>query len=445
MKMEMVEYDPETISKPKKRPVKPVNESCKRSNSPAAVPVICHTPMIRDSNERTVELKESFSSKPSSSSELTTPCVNHVRAVYPTPLKQQPVVICSTANELIQTQPYVWFKKPFGSNLDYRILDFNRMPGSHYYVVIEIPVNDGVICGTSLTLTNLCKNIVKLEMQDNILTLNTYQGSHIFERNSTEETFDVKVVSHIGHLTSQIIMESLTELHWQKIRDMIIAGSFFQQIISFEDLTPGEKDTEDEIVYKQLAVSCTSSYYFKKVTAGIEALVVFQELCIEDQLIILKEGAFAAGFLFFTHNFVKDDNSFVLNSVLGDSLLMCLHLDSKKEEFNGEVYHIFKTFLADFPDFLRLDIIVVTILSLLIIFEDEPGLSGESEVRKERCLYEELLDKYFDAKLKIGCWQLHKSILWNHMNQAMEYVVQAKKIYIAHLKQVYDRDSQYNK
>ena len=444
MKTEMVEYDPESISKSSKRSMKS-DGSCKRSNSPAAIPVICSTPMILDSNERIVQQEESPDSEPSNSSELTTLYVNHVKAAYPTPLKQQPVVICSTANELIQTQPYVWFKKPFGSNLDYRVLDFNRIPGSYYYVVIEIPVNDGVICGTSLTLTDLCKNSVKLEMQDSNLTLNTYQGSHIFERSSNEEIFDVKVASHIGHLTSQITMESLTEHHWQKMRDMIIAGSFFQQIMSFEDLTTGEKDTEDKFVYKKLAVSCTSSYYFKKVTAGIEALSLFQELCIEDQLIILKEGAFAAGFLFFTHNFVKDDNSFVLNSVLGDSLLMCLHLDSKKEEFNGEVYHVFKTFLADFPDFLRLDIIVITMLSLLIIFEDEPGLSGESEVQKERCLYEELLDKYFDAKLKIGYWQLDKSNLWNHINQAMEYVVHAKKIYIAHLKHVYDRDSQYNK
>ena len=330
------------------------------------------------------------------------------------------------------TNEFVYFKRPIGTNIQFTLINVNVRTGCFYSATIEVPVKNGTILGTELSFNNL---FVKQDTQawNNgwILYVSSIQGSHTFHHASSclQTSFDVRVTSHRGCKVSFMIMELLTEEHWKRLSEVASAAKFFQESLGIQELPSVDIAAHDDsVLLKRLLLFASNDNWGKQITGGIESLELFRNLCFEDQLIILKESYFTVRALSFTHTFIKEENSFVLNSPLGEYLLLCFHINTRKAECN-KMYDMYTTFLNEFYDFLRKDCIVITIMCILFVYDEYSGMTCDWLIKKERKLYTELLQKYIDAKIKSGQWSLNSFEIWDHIWRIKKQLLSWRPVY----------------
>ena len=337
----------------------------------------------------------------------------------------------------LDASQFLWFKKPLGSNIQYKVLGIDRIPGIQYFARIEMPINDGFVCGTSICFTDLFQDELQpLSVIDHVHpTLASHFSRHVFQvipDSFSDDVFNVNVICQNDRLFSSSVMTMVSELHWKRIVDMTKASRYFLNVLSTHNLS-----TNDSLNLGRMAIAASSEHLWKTINRGIESLEAYQEVSMEDQLIVLKEAVFSVGLLSFSHHFVKNDNSFVFTSSLGLHLLFCIPLDSKMKEFNGRLHEMYIIFLTGFPDYLRQDLVIITILSLLCIYSNESGLNCASVFERERRLHLEILDKYIDGKINTNQWLMDKEDIMNDVDKTIELIVKCKAIYFECINTLY--------
>ena len=114
--------------------------------------------------------------------------------------------------------------------------------------------------------------------------------------------------------------------------------------------------------------------FSRHITAGIEQVDVFKDLSLEDQLIVLKEGLVPVAYLGCLHGIIRQHNAFVFFA-LEDEISLCVHFSGIDEELNHGMFEVYMEGYHTFYDFLRLDFFIVSVMCLLNVFSDYPGLS----------------------------------------------------------------------
>ena len=341
------------------------------------------------------------------------------------------------------TNQFVYFKRPIGSNLEFNVVNINMKPGCFYSASIEVSVKHGTILGTELLFNKLfAKQDTQAWNNDWILYVASIQGTHTFHLTGSLQTpSDVRVTSHRGCKVSFMTMESLTEEHWKRLSEVASAAKFFQESLGIQELPSVDIVAPDDSVrLKRLLLFASNDHGGKQITAGIESLNLFRNLCFEDQLIILKESYFTIRTLSFTHTFIKEEKSFVLNSPLGEYLLLCFHINPRKGTRKIEcnkMYDMYTKFLDEFYDFLRKDCVVITILCILFVYDEYPGMTCDWLIKRESKLYTELLQKYIDAKIKSGQWSSTNHQIWDHIWRIKRQLLSWKSVYDQYARSLY--------
>lgn len=149
----------------------------------------------------------------------------------------------------------------------------------------------------------------------------------------------------------------------------------------------------------------------------------------EDQDILRKESMVEVGGIQSAHTFDRQEGCFV-HYALQNQVLVCAHVDQYKLNATYEVVHEPTVrLMADFHDFVRKDVLITSIVSVLFLFQERSGISCHDVVREERALYLMLLQKYISAKCKAGDWILPPDVVWDHIHEKMDHMSKYKEAF----------------
>ena len=305
-------------------------------------------------------------------------------------------------------------------SLQYHIIDVTAIPGRRYEVVIE--VSDALI-DSLVSCTKYLKalNDVKQQsiLQPSVVRLETRFGRYICSKINNSMNYDVDVCLPSGQ--DFIVLKCLTDDHWYRLTQMAPLSCLFSRFLCASCRVNPNSVSKDGL--QHLVVSTSYECYTKYATDPIGALVSQLGLCLEDEIIILKEALYPVGFLLITHSFFEEYQS-VLLSVLENKTFLALNITKwLKDDIEGqEMYDIYMTYARESFRFLREDFFVVIILCVFCIFEDRPGLSSTTLLAKERSFYCDLLDSYINAMILSGHWTVSRNLIWDNLNRMISII-----------------------
>ena len=346
-----------------------------------------------------------------------------------------------------------WLKKPEGSSVEYTLINMMMAPASDYFMSLD--VQDETL--KSFYFSDTIQS--SLDLPATALIMTSIQGCVVFHRHSQTHfqtyfethsgslpmpTIDVQVTSRNegNSLEKQVVMKSLTEEHWKRLQEMTKAYKFWESFMNVhvEDINP--TDNRKPGSHKRLFLSVTSHICSKNITQGIYSLEIIEGISLEDQVIVAKEAYFPLAALLYIHTFVRHENAFVLYSPETRHVLqMCIHIDSNRAHFSTELYDMLCRFLEVCYDFLRVDLVVMALLSLIAVYSEVPGLSCSKIFNKERSIYTELLDKYIDAKVESKQWLLSKNEIWDHIAKLMAHLPMSKPAHVNFFRRKHEAES----
>ena len=333
-----------------------------------------------------------------------------------------------------QNSRSLWLKKPAGSSIEYTLIDVMMTPGTNYFMTVDVQ-NEAL---TSFDFSDTAQS--SLDLPATALIMTSIQGCNVFHKQSDSSVFDVQVIcqnqgnSPAKQIVKQIVMKSLTKRHWKRLQEMTKAYKFWEffMTIHVPDVNPTDSSR------KRLFLSAATDICSKNITLGIYSLEIIQGICLEDQVIVAKEAYFALGVLLYIHTYVRHENACVIYSPETRNVLqMCIHIDSNRAHFSTELYDMYRSFLEDCYDFLRVDSVVIALLSLLVVYNDIPGLSCSKLFEQERNVHIELLDMYIDAKVESKEWNLSKKEIWDHIARFVTLLGMAKPVRVKFAREQY--------
>ena len=319
---------------------------------------------------------------------------------------------------------FLWLKSSPGSNIHFSIKHIQSFARHSWNIVIELPVKEGFVSGTSYSINQMMNQKTKKLLADSsnaFLCFDTcFTEQVLFQKQSLQEPFNVQVSSS-KNASFFLIMGSMREELWTALHQVTVAAGFFRDVSHIQHLWKHKAATTN-LDTVELTLASSLDFLIKGVTAGIEALDVIKEIDLEDQLIVLKETLIPVCFMLFYHTFNQQEKSFVF-PCLDDNLMFCVHeAVLMSHGFPSSLVGVFKRFLEETSDFLRQDFFVMCILCLLHVFDDTPGLSCGQVFHQQRHLYLELLEKYINANTESGRWTQSSAFVWNSVNKIMEIV-----------------------
>ena len=350
----------------------------------------------------------------------------------------------SLALPLIHYDPsrheYLRIRRSAASSLQYNFLNFIAViPCTRYDVVIEVPVKNGVICGTDILLDNLVnKNLSIQPNRSLMISRNSSQLQLHFPLRRCHYTFTRKTSSIEIQVSSSsredvVHMSCISDDHWYRIQQIISATEHFESVVSTSIIIPSNESssriTGDNLFSQQIILSQTSDAYTKQISNLIESFEAFHELDLLDQLIVLKEALFPIHFLLSTYCYFRETNC-ISYSTLGGHILYGYNISkwTRDNYFCGrEMIAVYESYLSEFLTFLREDYFFMKILCVLYIFRDWPGLSCTEVTERERKLLSEILDKYIDGMNAAGLWSTPKQLVWSNIERIFKHVFHYKQ------------------
>ena len=323
--------------------------------------------------------------------------------------------------------PYLRLRTPIDSKLKYRVVHFDLSPGTHFFLTFDIQVENTVSLLSQLTARETLSD-KHCNQLSTYLTLNTIAQDIVFRCEAESlslDLFDVQVTCHSKKSLQIMTLEGLTKCHWDRLSQVVTASKYWTSLLKIDSVFSESDD--DGSVYERVFISATPDHCAEQVTMGIESLQAVQDLCVEDQLIVVKEGYFTVGLFLYMNTFIRKDNCFALSSYVSrDLFALDVHLESNKTKYSNHLYETFVKFLSKLPNFLTEDFIFMAIVGILHLFQDDSALSSSCNFKKERCLFFELLDKYINAKIASGQWNTNNSSIWENIERIAECVKEVK-------------------
>ena len=257
------------------------------------------------------------------------------------------------------------------------------------------------------------------------LYLQTTNGLLTFHREASS-IFNVHVSTISKEESSIVIMESLNDKHWTRLKDIISFARILHQFTSVcHEVTANSYPLEGMIhdlnqprytciLYTTLDRGCDI------ISKAIESLSFFPKLNIEDQFIILKDSFFPINCLIFNHKYDDEVESYV-STALNGKLSYCYHKDRLKNysssQYSDKLDQFHSSFLEKFLVFLRTDFFLISILSIICVLQENSGLSCTKFLERERKYYCEILDAYIRAKVISNEWLSDVDVIWRNIHE----------------------------
>ena len=352
-------------------------------------------------------------------------CNELVPVWYSSPLASR--IICPR-------KPILWVKELWSTPiaeelLKFRVIDaFFEACGSFKSTIICLnPSSDAdQQFFQSLMIPSFDKNpTVTSDYDSTRLYLQTTNGLLTFDREASS-IFNIHVSIISKNESSIVIMESLNDDHWTRLKDIISFASILHQYTSVCHKITTNCYPLDQMIenLNQPGYTCTLYTSLDRgcniVSKAIESLSFFCNLSIEDQLIILKESFLPIGCLIFNYRYDDETESYVVTALNG-KFSYCYNKDGLKmhssNQYSGKLDHFYKFFLEKFLVFLRTDFFLISILSILCVLQENTGLSCRDLLETERKYYCEILDAYIRAKVISNEWTSDIDVIWRNIHE----------------------------
>ena len=276
------------------------------------------------------------------------------------------------------------------------------------------------------------------------LYLETNNRRVIFHRDSSS-IFNVHVSSVSENELSNIIMHSLTEDHWSRLQQVISFSKILYRYTCVEhDLKVIPYSPESLIQGHSHLTRYTCLLHTSLdrecniISKAIESLEFFPQLSIEDQFILLKDAFLPIGCLMFTHIYNEDIESYVFTALNG-MLSFCSYKDRlrayPKSQCSTDLNLLLNSILDQFLGFLREDYFVISILCIICILEEKPGLTSTDFLIYEGRLYSEILHAYINANVISYKWPCETDIIWQNIRQIFQKLARYQKLFIQFVKE----------
>ena len=250
--------------------------------------------------------------------------------------------------------------------------------------------------------------------------------------------FNVRVTTISKEESSIIIMESLNNNHWTRLKDIISFARILHRFTYVDHELTTNLYSFDQM-FHDLSRSIYSCILHTSVIRGcdiiskaIESLDFFPKLSIEDQFIILKDSFLPIDCLIFNHIYDDEVESYVSTAFDG-KLSYCCHKDGLKihcsNPYSGELDQFYTSFLEKFLVFLRTDFLFISILSILCVLQENSGLSCTDFLESERKYYCEILDAYIKAKIISNEWLSDVDVIWRNVHEIFYELSKYPKIF----------------
>ena len=256
--------------------------------------------------------------------------------------------------------------------------------------------------------------------------------------------FNVHVTSISKKESSIIIMESLNDDHWIRLKDLISFATIFHQFTHLDHEVTTNPYSSDQLFQNSNEPRYTCILYMSVdrgcdvVSRAIESLSFFSKLSIEDQFIILKDSFILICCLMYNHKYDNETESYVTTALNG-KLSYCIHKDRLKlqsaNEYAEKLDQFYNSFRDKFFEFLRTDFLLISILSILCVLQENPGLSCTDLLETERKYYCEILDAYIRAKVISNEWVLDVDVIWRNIHETFYQVSKYPTIFKQYAKE----------
>ena len=310
----------------------------------------------------------------------------------------------------------VWLTSPEDSHLHYQVISVSGIPCQVYEIVASLDISSEVI-QTLLDQDLGLDSVVKVYNNLTFLNLETCDGHQLFYRD-IQSISNVYVSIQSPECSSMMILENISDDHWTRLQEVALVSKFFRRIMLADYSLHKSHDSHKPLIF----IGCTGRKSCKFISDGIESLSIFHNLCLEDQIIVLKESFSLVILLLMSHTYDEKQESFVFSALKGN-LSFCICKNRFLSVSYGTAMHEFyNSFLNFFYDFLRNDFFVTIVLCILCVLEDRPGLSCTNVFEIERQIYAEILDSYIKGKITSQEWLLNRDTIWHHIHQIKHYV-----------------------
>ena len=370
--------------------------------------------------------------------------------VYPT--RDQDLMTTKDKQEEV-THEYVWLKKVENSHIDYKIVKTIYNPCVMQQTTIEVKVkDDGRIVGTDCRLQDVLsdndKNVVlKLDSSSPIVSFESLDGhmSYFYRLpdQQTQQVFDVVCFSSSSQKTS--VIQGMTDHSWELLLEILSAAKHFLKAGESDVTLASEEQSEESISQSLesqqsgqdlpkkclLVLSTTWLSIIRPLSKSLEIFSAFQSLPEADKDILRKQSTGEATVVRMIANYDKESNSRVYTGIK-NHILVCTRTFSRVTKEIGEYRSFFESvniLMNEFDDKLRKDEVFMTILVVLSLLKEKPGVSRLDTINKGRRDFLDLLDKYIKAKIKSGEWTLSYNSMWNLIHRDIDRISNLRLLY----------------
>jgi len=328
----------------------------------------------------------------------------------------------------IKHESIIVSKSP-GSNIELTLLSIKSTPAITRTIEIRVKIKDGLVEGTNYTLQDLInessEDIIISNDSSNNLVLQNNEGNEIslLRLPAIQSVFQVMVSSSRSMISS--VMESTTETEWTRLTQAVsfskaLSGVYNGAKDSVTCLDSNTSDTQRiSIVTDWLVIG-------KSIHRALELLDGFVSLSLENKYILRKECVTEIMFCQIISFFNKENNCFITQT-LRKQLLIQTHIRYFKSY--GQLSELIMTTALDFYDFIRKDVLVMGLISILFVFHERQDISNKHLILQERHAFMDLLDKYIHAKVKSGDWTHPVNVIWDHIHRRMNQLSNIKHVF----------------
>ena len=340
-----------------------------------------------------------------------------------------------TSSILYPRKQILWVKELWSSPmpqelLKFRVLDTYFQACDSFKITLSISLDPASDADhqflQSLIIPSFKRNEpVTSDSDSTSISLQTTNGLVTFYR-ETSSMFNLHVSTMSKKESSIIIMESLNDQHWARLKDIIsFARILYRFTYADHEVTTNRYPLEPMVHdLNQPVYNCILNTSVEMVcdiiSKAIESLSFFSKLSIEDQFIILKDSFFPVDCLLFNHTYDDEAESYVFTALDGQ-LSHCRHKDRLKiyslNQYSEKLDQFYNSFLDKFFVFLRTDFLFISILSIVCVLQENPGLSCTDLLKIERKHYCEILDAYIRAKVISNEWLSDVDIIWRNIDE----------------------------
>jgi len=329
------------------------------------------------------------------------------------------------------THEFLWLKTPPGSSLKYKIVDMHGIPNYKYKIVIDIPIrdSDGLIIGTNSFLQDVLNKEVDTTVSNPSHQL-VFESRHdylILERN--DQTNQVTIISR--KTNTRITMESLSEKEWDHLIELSSAAKLYSKMTKVHEsfLADIFKNELEGITWKRISMTLNWGTFSKIYNSVVETFTAYRSLPIEDHLILIKETLIGVTYLFGLSTLEKQHKSMIFYGLEGN-IHFCAHMNQCKiSSLSEPVDRCSLKIIEEFLDCLRLDPIVLHLMTCILLFNDRPGITCEDIIESERQVFKGILEKYIDAKIKAGHFIEDKQVLLENVDSIIKQCMELEKVF----------------